>query len=110
MMIKPEEYPDLIKVLLRGDEFLIDFEAQIIRPLGTTDLHPQVVNYLIEEVFTPDTKTHKGGDPFLDNKMGDLKLNWFPDFQNQLDRLSDCELEAVGSIERNHFHTASCSS
>ena len=65
-MIKPQGYPDLIKVLLRGDEFLIDFEAQIIRPLGTTDSHPtQVVNYLIEEgFFTPDTKTHKGGDPF----------------------------------------------
>ena len=30
--------------------------------------------------------------------MADLKLNWFPDFQNQLDRLSDCELEAVEAL------------
>ena len=52
--------------MLRGDEFLIDFDAQMVRPLGTTELHPvQVVNYLMNErFFTPETKTQKGGDPF----------------------------------------------
>jgi len=65
-MIKPEGYPNLVKVMLRGDEFLIDFDAQMVRPLGTTELHPvQVVNYLVNEgFFTHEAKTQKGGDPF----------------------------------------------
>ena len=51
-MIKPEGYPDLVKVTLLGDEFLIDYKEGNIKPIGFTDLHPTpVIQYLAEEGF-----------------------------------------------------------
>ena len=66
-MTKPEGYPDLIKVTLRGDEFLIDYKEDTVRPIGITKLTPEsVFSYLIEEGFVvPEEKTQEGGDPFL---------------------------------------------
>ena len=66
-MIKPEGYPDLVKVKLRGDEFLIDYADMAVRPLGITELCPkQVVEYLFEEGFISyEEEPKKGGNPSL---------------------------------------------
>ena len=51
-MEKPEGYPDLIKVMFLGDEFLIDYKEGNIRPLGITDHHPaRVIKYMVDEGF-----------------------------------------------------------
>ena len=51
-MTKPEGYPDLIKVTILGDEFLIDYKEKDIRPINTTGLHPvRVFKYIVDEGF-----------------------------------------------------------
>ena len=51
-MEKPEGYPDLIKVMFLGDEFLIDYKGGNIRPLGITGHHPaRVIKYMVDEGF-----------------------------------------------------------
>jgi len=51
-MIKPEGFDDLIKVTLLGDEFLIDYKENNIKPVGNTTLHPApVIHYMVEEGF-----------------------------------------------------------
>ena len=51
-MTKPEGYPDLIKVTILGDKFLVDYKEGDLRPIGPTDLHPvRVFRYLVDEGF-----------------------------------------------------------
>ena len=51
-MIKPEGYPDLVKVTYLGDEFLIDYKEGQILPIQGTRFSPDLVfRYLYAEGF-----------------------------------------------------------
>ena len=52
MMIKPEGYPNLIKVSYLGDVVLVDYEDGKVHPIGSVMHSPeQVIKYLVDEGF-----------------------------------------------------------
>ena len=57
-ILKPEGFPDLVKVGFLGDTILIDYNDGSIAPLGVAKHSPEVVvKYLILEGFIiPDPK------------------------------------------------------
>jgi len=58
MMIKPEGYPDLIKVSYLGEKVLIDYEEGVVHPIGVVNHSAElVIKYLIDEGFiVPEVK------------------------------------------------------
>ena len=58
MMIKPEGYPDLIKVSYLGEKVLIDYVDGVVHPIGVVNHSAElVIKYLIDEGFiVPEVK------------------------------------------------------
>jgi hypothetical protein len=51
-MLRPEGFPDLVRVTYLGDEFLIDYPEGQVLPILKTRFSPEVVlKYMFEEGF-----------------------------------------------------------
>ncbi len=64
-MIKPEGYPDLLKLTYLGCPFLLDYKEKSIVPLAAPTVDPEpLMAYLIAEGFLiPEPENHSDGQP-----------------------------------------------